>query len=268
MKRFSLLTGILIGILAVVGMGATISQLTTFQDGDVLTASQLNAEFGQIISTINSLDDGNIAAGANIDSAKIEAAIAGDGIGRNGATGVLEVNDDNVTLEITGDVLQVKDGGIDTTQIADDAVTTVKILDANVTRAKLVSVGQQISSSSGLWDVTNSSTSYADVTNLSVTITTTGRPVVVRLIPDESGAVASGCFGFATGNPATFRFLRGATDLGPFLLGDGDEAPCSSFSTLDTPSAGTYTYKFQHRATAASSTTRGMYYAKLVAYEL
>ena len=108
---------------------------------------------------------------------KIGSALAGDGLDRNGSTGVLAVNVDGSTLEINSDALQLKDGGITTakigalqvtgakiaastitadkfaagavseaslasgavteTKIGTGAVTTIKIADANVTAAKL-----------------------------------------------------------------------------------------------------------------------------------
>ncbi len=60
-------------------------------------------------------------ANAAITGAKLAAAIV-----------------DNSTIEISTNVLQVKDSGIIDAKIASNAVTTAKILDANVTAAKIV----------------------------------------------------------------------------------------------------------------------------------
>jgi hypothetical protein len=61
-------------------------------------------------------------------------------VGGNGLTitnGVLQVNVDGTTIEISADSLRVKDLGISTAKLADNSVTTAKITDANVTPEKL-----------------------------------------------------------------------------------------------------------------------------------
>jgi hypothetical protein len=85
------------------------------------------------------------------------------------------IDADNSSIEIVTNNLQVKDNGI----------TTAKILDANVTKPKLAALGQQISSSSGSF--TTTSTTPVAVTNLSVSITTSGRPIMILLVADASG---------------------------------------------------------------------------------
>jgi hypothetical protein len=104
---------------------ALISRVTSFTDGEVLFASDLNSEFNNLVNGVNAIDNDNIASGANISPSKLSATIAGAGIGRDGATGVLEVNDDNSTLEISGDTLQVKDDGITVSKIAEQAALSV-----------------------------------------------------------------------------------------------------------------------------------------------
>jgi len=104
---------------------ATVSRVTSFSDGEVLFAADLESEFNNLVDNINTLDNDNLASGANISPAKLSATIAGDGLSRNGSTGILEVNDDNSTLEISGDVLQVKDAGITLAKQANLAALSV-----------------------------------------------------------------------------------------------------------------------------------------------
>lgn len=92
-----------------------------------MTASQLNSEFNNAINCVNSIDESNILPAANFDPLVINASIAGDGLGRNGSTGVLSVNTDGTTIETNSDALRVKDSGI----------TTAKVADLNITLAKL-----------------------------------------------------------------------------------------------------------------------------------
>lgn len=113
---------ILIGFLTLAAinlMGAVATQITTYSDGSILTASQLNNEFGNLYSTINSLDNANIVAGANIDPLKIAATIDADGITRNVSTGALSVNPDNSTIEISADTVALKNDGTTGTKLAD-----------------------------------------------------------------------------------------------------------------------------------------------------
>lgn len=60
---------------------------------------------------------------------------AGDGLTQS--SGVLAVNVDGATIEISSDAVRVKDGAISAAKLAADSVTTVKIVDANVTTAKI-----------------------------------------------------------------------------------------------------------------------------------
>lgn len=273
-----------LSLAAIMLTGAVATQITTYTNGSILTASQLNSEFGNLYSTINSLDDANIASGANINPNKIDAAIAGDGIGRNGSTGALEVNDDNSTLEITGDTLQVKDGGITLAKMASDSVNSAKIVDASiatadiganqVTRAKLESVGQQISSASGFY--TTTSATFVDVTNLSVSITTTGRPVILTLVPSGTSHGYVSMAKASSTPQMTWAFSRAAANLFEALLQNTSGGattvtasyPCSTFHYLDAVGAGTYTYKFAVKGDSIATTTVTVYDCKLVAYEL
>lgn len=175
------------------------------------------------------------------------------------------LNVDNVTIQIASNNLQVKDAGI----------TTVKIADANVTRPKLEAVGQQVSASSGFFSTTTAS--YVDIPNLSVTLTTTGRPVMLALQGDGSGNPSYiGGFNNAAGASARLQinFVRDTTVLVDHEIrsdstGAGAQAnlPPSSHNMLDVVAAGTYVYKAQIMNANGDTNTR-VSFVKLVAYEL
>jgi hypothetical protein len=304
---------------------AIVSRLTTFTDGTILTASDLNSEFNNIINTVNNLDNDNISSTANIAASKLSATIAGDGIGRDSGTGALSVNADGVGLELSGDDVQLKDDGVTNAKIresvglsvigrsanttgnvaditsatdghvlrqsgtsigfgtvaadgiASNAVTTVKILDAAVTQAKRAALGQQVSASgSGTYSLIG--TTESTVTNLSVTITTTGRPVFVGMIHDPSVTGNQGYVSAAGGSLPSESYLhirRDSTYISRNALPVEDNGevsaaaywPVSSFSTIDTPAAGTYTYTIRVDNDSVSDVIY-VYYAKLIAYEL
>lgn len=192
---------------------------------------------------------------------------------------------DGSTIAIDANVIQVPDGGINTAELADNAVTTIKITDANVTTAKLAdgavtpaktaALGQQISSSSGGFSTT--STSFVNVTSLSVTITTTGRPVFVGIIADSNGSAAKLGASDTSAEEASalFRILRGATEIGrhQLLINASTDADViinvpASFYTIDLgATAGAHTYVIQAAANS-SGDTASVTNARLIAYEL
>ncbi len=167
---------------------------------------------------------------------------------------------DTSTMQISSNLIGVKPLGIDTAQLKD----------ASVTPAKKAALGQQLSSSTG--NFSSSSTSYVDITNATVTITTTGRPVFVGLIPDGSASLsfidATGSGGFG----ANFKIFRGATAIAIMNFGgqggSSGNAPCTAIQTIDIVAAGTYTYKIQGELNASAPTIFGVKFTKLIAFEL
>jgi hypothetical protein len=124
-------------IIPTAALSAIVSRVYTFTDGSVLTASQLNTEFNNLVDGVNSITDDNITSGAAISPAKISSTIAGAGITRDGTSGALSVVVDNSTVEFSGLTLRQKDLGTTTAKLANSGVTTAKIADLNVTEGKI-----------------------------------------------------------------------------------------------------------------------------------
>lgn len=124
-----------------------------------------------------------------------------------------------------------------------------------------------LSSSCGSY--ATSSTSYADITNLSVSITTTGRPVCIMTVHD--GTAADGYFARLSGATGfRLKAVRGATDLGEHISQGATgtailELP--SFRYVDFPAAGTYTYKLQMKSNTGGANVNAIN-LKLLVYEL
>lgn len=305
LKKYSLL-GLTLFLAASLAYGDIISRVKVFSDGEVLTAADLNTEYNNVVDGVNSITDANILSAAAISAAKISASIAGDGITRNSGTGVLAVNPDGTTLEINSDAVRIKDLGVSTAKIdslavtaaklAADSVTTAKILDSNVTTAKIndgavtpakkAALGQQVSSSGS---TSTASTSFIDATNLTVTITTTGRPVFLSVQGDgTANAMAIYPVFTTTGGSIQgsmdLKFVRDSTTVGVYTVGgivldfkDGDNEEVTtqgdsyvitgkSITHIDVVSAGTYVYKVQLKMSVGSSANLNN--AKLVAFEL
>lgn len=186
------------------------------------------------------------------------------------------LNVDNSTIEIATNNLQVKASGITATQLASNSVTTAKIADANVTKPKLAALGQQISSSCNAFST--SSTSQVNVTNLSVTITTTGRPVFIGLIGDGVSDSYIQISATSTNDlTSSIQIVRDSTVLSynTYSSNTGGAGggtmrfASSSLSTIDVPSAGTYTYKITAGVVGVGGGRAvGVSYSKLIAYEL
>jgi hypothetical protein len=130
--------------------------------------------------------------------------------------------------------------------------------------------GVAVSASSGAFS--HAGATFTDVTNLSVTITTTGRPVVLCLI--DAGAVSTGSLAVSSSTTSEVAYLalfRDATQLTLQRLSlDVQEIlmiPVSAIQHVDFPPSGTYTYKLQVKTDDASHSIF-VSYAKLVAYEI
>jgi hypothetical protein len=137
------------------------------------------------------------------------------------------------------------------------------------TNANLPSKNIQISTSCGAFSG-GAGAGPTDVTNLTVTITTTGRPVHLALISD--GSANESYLMPNTGGTGTIHFYGGAsgtTYLGKTKMNspasNANEYAVSSCTFIDFPAAGTYIYKIRYSNTAANFS---ILYCKLVAYEL
>jgi hypothetical protein len=176
---------------------------------------------------------------------------------------------DNTTLVVTSNVLSV--GTVQLANMGASSVGTSQIVANSITNAKLATANAVNSASSGAFGT--SSTSFVSVTNLSINITTAGRPVMLVLRSDNSGAVQAGIGG--SNGPGQLRFvsttggvlgtMQVPNDSNPI---DTAGLPPSAFSVIDFPSAGTYTYYVQVAFDAGFSGSTYVYYTELLAIEL
>jgi len=167
---------------------------------------------------------------------------------------------------------------ISTSNIAAQAITQA-LLASRSTGSTVAAGGVAISASSGTFSTT--STSFTPVTNLSVTITTTGRPVRIFLQSDGSAGNPTRVIVANTStDPVSGFFLlyRGSTAIaeenmeisaGSPTAGQALTIPASSIQFLDTPAAGTYTYSLQVAPLSLNgSPYMDVQYVVLVAYEI
>lgn len=133
-----------------------------------------------------------------------------------------------------------------------------KVLSASPNRRRLVAAttplgGMAISNSSGSFNT--ASTSYVNVTNLSVTLTTGGNPVDVRLISDTSGAISNISLTSGSALQGKIQLLNNGSVIHQSEIQSTGSVnlnslniPVSSFNQVDTSVSGipgTYTYTVQ-----------------------
>lgn len=146
--------------------------------------------------------------------------------------------------------------------ITDETITSAKIDDGTIVNAdistsaaislsKLAPTNYSLASpDSGSF--TTTSTSYVDITDQTVTITTIGRPVLISL---TGGTVTVA--GTAAPAIGTIKAIRGASDLAELVFASvgatnpQGTTPGGAFLWIDTPAAGTYTYKIQGKTSGA-----------------
>lgn len=165
-------------------------------------------------------------------------------------------------------------GSIVGTQIANQTITQ-NLLAPRATGSTVPIGGYATSSSSGSFSTTSISPTV--IPGLSVTLTTTGRPVMVGLIHDGTDAlftnsevIVSGSGGAALAYVYFFNATT-ATAISQSQYGRGDvgtfSVPSSSFWIIDTPIAGTYTYNAQ-LAVQSSFATSTILNTIIFAYEI
>lgn len=147
-----------------------------------------------------------------------------------------------------------------------------KVIDAytRTTGTSVSARGVAISADSGAFSLT--SNTMTDITNLSVTITVTSRPVVIKVLPKNDSSANSSSFVCPanTTDSLQIQILRAGSKIAMAVMrSSAASAPADIpyFETVDNPGAGTFTYKAQVRS-IPSATAISVNYCVLVAYEL
>lgn len=153
----------------------------------------------------------------------------------------------------------LRDNAVTTTKINNSAVTTAKIADGSVTQAKRAAL--PYATSANINNFIGSGGGVADVTNGTVTITTTGRPVVIKVIPTPGATGLGGYFTFGgtSNGTITAEVMRDATRIvlattySPGHASGFSAMNVDIFSTIDytNTTPGTYVYKLRLGAPAA-----------------
>jgi len=174
------------------------------------------------------------------------------------STKIMQMNSSGVMST----VLTTDNASLEITSSASFQVLNVKAY--GITKIMLAALGQVFSASCGAFST--SSASYVDVTNLSVPLTTSGRPVFIGIMSDGTGALSK--VSSPAGSFAIINIKRDVTELSDCQSGSSASDVVSPVSMwiIDTPAAGSYTYKVQLKSTGGGIVTLNQ--VKLAAYEL
>ena len=94
------------------------------------TGAVTSAKLGSLSVSTSKIQD------AAVDQSKLASSVAGNGLS-GGAGNPLSVSIDDTTIQIQGDSLQVKDGGISNAKLSSDSVNTSQLVADSVTAAKI-----------------------------------------------------------------------------------------------------------------------------------
>lgn len=242
----------------------------TYRSNKVLTAQDINAFLDDIEAFFNlvKINSDNIQdASITVSSKIIDGTITTSKIDNNAVT-TAKIADNAVTTAKIADsavtTAKIVDNAVTTAKIADSAITSAKIADNAVTNVKLAAINK---TSSSTISFTTSATSPTFVTNSQISITTTGKPVMLIFHPNDLAGylkattdnnetstsanqyrikrdTASG--GSFTTNVAAVQITHGGTNNQIRTV----EVP-AGFIHIDPVTAGTYYYRLYANAPAA-----------------
>lgn len=155
------------------------------------------------------------------------------------------------------------------------ASVTSALNSINVINAQIVTINGQIStlssqvtalqpnfqSSADVVGYTNATATYTDITSLS--ITTTGKPLVLAFMPATGGAMI--LQNTTAGAASNLKLVRDVTDIGVSQITGLTSMPGPVF--MDHPAAGTFTYKIQGNCPVPAGLLN-IAFARLVAIEV
>lgn len=263
---------------------AVFSRVKTWVSNEVLTASDLNGEFNNIINNMapSGIED------YSADVSQMQSTADPGGLGTESLATTLAGEIQRLRFTIKRIVGQAQyyiaptrnfgTGalGVQTADIADGSVTQAKLA-ARATGTSVAAGGFAQSSSCNTFST--SSNSLVAITNLSVTIVGTGRPIFVGLMAD--GASGTGFIKVArtatSAEGIIYLSSSGSITTGTLIYDLKTLATGATAVEIDVPASSCYgifiasaagSYTFTASAQSVSSSTLTVNGAVLVAYEI
>lgn len=179
---------------------------------------------------------------------------------------------DNSTIEISSNVIRVKDGGITLAKMANNSVGQPQAVIRTVPGSTAGAGNIALAGSSGADSTTGGA--FVGVSGQVVTLTSLGNPIRLEVLSDGTGN-DSNIFANAVDN-AEFRIVRDGVEIYRCSMRVGVISPPSTnfitvvppgaINHVDVVAAGTYVYGLQFRVVSAG--TVGANFIRLMAYEI
>lgn len=182
----------------------------------------------------------------NVDNSSVEISSSTLRVKANGIQGPMLNSNvvDNSTLQYTSSQLSIKNSGVGTSQIADGAVTIAKMATPTIVY------------SSGSGGFNAATPSSGSVTGMSLSFTSTGKPLFLAVVPYAGGSQ------LINGGGGTWTLTR---DSGSLVVWTNLNSQ-GPMIYVDTPSVGAHTYAIIYAD--GSGTSVNFQFSKLMAYEL
>lgn len=266
---------------------ASLDITKNYSDGSVLLEADLDAIQSSLTTFFNTtkINDDNIQTGGITANTKLVATSVNAAKIVDETIVSAKIADSAVTTgklaASTVSTANLNDGAVTAGKIASTTIVSADFIDASITLAKRASLATATGSETVFASI-GTSVAETDVTGCTVTITTTGRPVMLS-IGGGATAVSHTTYAYlmsgkdsTTSHEAYFRVYRDATPIAVNVTYFGKSSavnayvhvPSTSLWFIDAPAAGTYTYKLTVDVTTATSTDTNWQLMKMQAWEL
>lgn len=250
---------------------STLTLTKNYADSTILFADDFDVWLTELETFINTtkLTDDNIQdAGLTASTIIADSTISTSLIASSAITAAKIADDTVISTNITAanvTTAKLATDAVTTAKLAADAVTTAKITDSVITRSKFYTANYTSATQSPNPSTVSATTTATTVAGLTATITTSGKPVEIRVFPTTP---------LSTTQPGSFSYTHDSTNsIYPIIevlrdstvvlsaaidrtLGSLETVSTSYLATIgpiiDTPSAGTYTYYVKFRNNSAT----------------
>lgn len=237
-----------------------LTRIYSFTDGTTAYGSQVDSEIANIVNTLNNLDSAaNTWTNVKVTTLLPQADVS---LGGHKVTnlGTPTTSGDAIAYPVTASVITA--GTITTTQIAASTITGSNIAASTITASKLSLVAGDITQVAS--SANTASVHGTDITTAS--ITTTGGSVLIAGFANILMTGISGLTGVHIDITRDNTAITGGVSKVGTNLGAGTaiQTYCIPVMVIDTPAAGTYTYKMSYIVQSGSFNALAGYSLQLV----
>jgi hypothetical protein len=242
-----------------------------YADTTILYASDFDVWLSELETLLNvtKLDGDNIQdAGITASSYLADSTVVTANLAASSVTSAKVADDTIVSSNVAAaniTTAKLAANAVTTAKLNTSAVTTAKITDSTITRNKFAASTNSSIVQSPVTGTVSATTTATTILGLSCTITTTGKPVEIRVFPSgQSDVLFPGALQYSHDSTnsiyAIIEIIRDSTTVFSAsmdrTLGSLETASVTRWSTIgpviDVPIAGTYTYYLKFRNSSAT----------------